>query len=168
MGEGKLKRRRSFDAGHRPKYLVIADESPEFEKALHFAARRAVRNSAAIIVLFVIKPATDQQWLGVGDLMQAEAEEKAEAVLEKAASLTRSIAGIEPERLIRTGQKVDEIMTLIAEDEDISVLILAAGTGTDGPGPLIALIASKTGAPFAIPVTIVPGNLLEEEIDALT
>lgn len=168
MAETKLKRRRSFETGHRPKYLVIADDSPEFEKALYFAARRAVRNSAALIILYVIKPPTDQQWLGVSDLMQAEAEEKAASVLEKAAGLARKIAGIEPQTLHRTGQKVDEIMALIAEDEDISVLILAAGVGSDGPGPLITLIASKTGAPFAIPVTIVPGNLLDEEIDALT
>ena len=168
MPIGPLKRRRSFEAGHRPKYLIIADDSPEFEKAIYFAARRAVRNSAALIILYVISPPTDQQWLGVSDLMQAEAEAKADAVLEKAAGLARKIAGLEPERLHRTGSKVDEITALIAEDEDISVLILAAGTGTDGPGPLISLIASKTGAPFAIPVTIVPGSLLEEEIDALT
>ena len=168
MPDGALKRRRSFEAGHRPKYLIIADDSPEFEKALYFAARRAVRNGAALLILYVIKPPTDQQWLGVSDLMQAEAEEKAIAVLEKAAGLARKVAGIEPERCFRTGSKVDEIMNLIAEDEDISVLILAAGVGSDGPGPLISLIASKTGAPFAIPVTIVPGNLLDADIDALT
>ena len=113
-------------------------------------------NAAALVILYVIKPPTDQQWLGVSDIMQGEAEEKAEAVLEKAAGLARKVAGIEPQTLFRTGAKVDEIMALIAEDEDISVLILAAGVGTDGPGPLITLIASKTGAPFAIPVTIVP------------
>ncbi len=168
MASEKLKRRRSFEAGHRPKYLVIADNSPEFEKALYFAARRAARYGASLLTLYVIKPETDQQWLGVSDLMQAEAEEEAEAVLDRAAALSRKIAGIEPERMVRTGSKVDEIMKLIASDEDISVMVLAAGTGSEGPGPLITLIASKTGTPFAIPVTIVPGYLLDEEIDALT
>ncbi len=168
MIDTKLKRRRSFDAGHRPKYLVLADDSPEFDRALLFAVRRAARNGAALVTLCVIKPSSHQEWLGVGDLMQAEAETKAEAQLEKVAARARAIAGIDPERIIRTGTKVDEILKLIAEDEDISVLILATGTGTDGPGPLISLLAGKTGIPFAIPVTIVPGNLVDEEIEALT
>lgn len=168
MVAAKLKRRRAFEAGHRPKYLVIADDSPEFEKALYFATRRSARYGASLLTLYVIKPATEQQWLGVSDLMQAEAEEEADAVLERAAVFSRKIAGIEPERLVRTGSKVEEIMKLIAEDEDISVMVLAAGTGAEGPGPLIALLASKTGAPFPIPVTIVPGYLPDDELDALT
>ena len=168
MTDQQRRRRRSFEAGHRPKYLIICDDSPEFGTALYFAARRAVRNGAALLILYVIKPPVDQQWLGISDLMQTEAEDKAAAVLEKAAGLSRKVAGIEPETIVRTGSKVDEMLALIDEDEDISVLILATGTGTEGPGPLITLIASKTGAPFAIPVTIVPGNLAEDEIDSLT
>jgi nucleotide-binding universal stress UspA family protein len=164
----KLKKRRSFDTGHKPKYLVLADDSAEFDRALYFAARRAIRNNATLVILCVIKQSADQEWLGIGDIMQAEAEAKAAATLEKAAAHVRDIAGIEAECVIRTGQKVDEICALIAEDEDISVLILATGIGVEGPGPLISLLAGKTGVPFTIPVTIVPGNLRDDEIEALT
>ena len=32
----------------------------------------------------------------------------------------------------------EEILKLIEEDEDIAILVLAAGTGKEGPGPLVA------------------------------
>ena len=56
---------------------------------------------------------------------------------------------------------------LIDEDEDIFILVLAAGTDTEGPGPLVATIG-RTAGDFPIPVAIVPGHLSDEEIDALS
>ena len=35
------KRRRTYEAGHRPKFLVVIDETPECDRAVYFAARRA-------------------------------------------------------------------------------------------------------------------------------
>jgi hypothetical protein len=67
----------------------------------------------------------------------------------------------------RVGSKVEEIVKLIEEDEDISFLVLAAGIGKDGPGPLVSTLAGRTSSTFPIPVVIVPGGLSEEEIDAL-
>ena len=43
--------------------------------------------------------------------------------------------------------------------------MLAAGTGKEGPGPLVANLA-KTAGKFPIPVAIVPGHLSDEDIDA--
>ncbi len=162
------KRRRSYEAGHRPKYLVVVDETPEWDRALYYAARRCARNGAALLTLNVIVPEREAQaWLGVEDIMRAEAEAKAEAILEKAAARARTIAGIEPEKIVREGQKAEVILELIEQDEDISSLILAAGTGNEGPGPLVTAFASKTISAFPIPATIVPGALTDEEIDAL-
>jgi nucleotide-binding universal stress UspA family protein len=72
-----------------------------------------------------------------------------------------------PERVIREGNKAQEILSLIEEDEDIAVLILAAGTGAEGPGPLVASLA-KTAGTFPIPVAIVPGHLSDEDLDTMT
>lgn len=47
-----------------------------------------------------------------------------------------------------------------------SILVLAAGAGKEGPGPLVGAVAGK-GAAFPIPVTVVPQNLSDEEIDSL-
>ena len=48
----------------------------------------------------------------------------------------------------------------------VAILVLAAGAGKEGPGPLVGAVAGK-GAAFPIPVTVVPQNLSDEEIDSL-
>jgi nucleotide-binding universal stress UspA family protein len=162
-----MRKRRSFETGHRPKYLVIVDDTPEADRALYFAARRAARLGVGLVTLNVIPVGETQVWLGVGDIMKAEALANAEKLLAKAAERARNIAAIEPEKIIREGVTAQEIMQLIEQDEDISILILASSTGNDGPGPLVSSLASKSGGGFRIPVTIVPGSLTDEEIDAL-
>jgi nucleotide-binding universal stress UspA family protein len=67
--------------------------------------------------------------------------------------------------VIREGNTAEEILKLIDEDADIGILVLAAGTGKEGPGPLVSNLG-KTAGSFPIPVAIVPGHLSNEEIDA--
>jgi nucleotide-binding universal stress UspA family protein len=162
-----IKKRRAYEAGHRAKFLAVVDDSPECSRAVRFAARRAARINAVVLLLAVVTPPEDETWLGVGAMMQAEAEDKAAATLEIAAASVRAIAGLEPERIIRTGVKATEVNALIEEDEDVALLVLAAGTGSSGPGPLVASLAAKNSGGFAIPVAIVPGHLTDDEIDAL-
>ncbi len=162
-----VKRRRSYEAGHRPKFLAVVDDSDECAKAVRFAARRCARVGAAIVLLGVVTPPEHETWLGVGEMMQAEAEAEAEKLLDAAAALVRSLAGLEPERVVRGGVKADELVKLIEADEDISLLVLAAGTGRDGPGPLVSALLGKSAGTFPIPVAIVPAHLDDAEIDAL-
>jgi nucleotide-binding universal stress UspA family protein len=162
------RKRRSYESGHKPKHLVIIDDSPECDRAIYYASRRVARTNASMIMLRVIDTSDrNQQWLGVADIMRAEAHEEASAALEHAAGRANGVAGITPERVIREGDWTEQILKLIDEDEDIEVLILAAGTGKEGPGPLVSGIG-KTAGEFPIPVTIVPGHLTDEELDALT
>jgi hypothetical protein len=69
--------------------------------------------------------------------------------------------------VIRDGDKAQKILNLIDEDKDIAILVLAAGTDIEGPGPLTSKIGKTAGA-FPIPVAIVPGHLSDEELDALS
>jgi nucleotide-binding universal stress UspA family protein len=162
------RKRRAYEAGHKPKYLVIIDESPECDRAVYYASRRAARTNAGMLMLLVVEPHDrHQQWLGVADIMQAEAHEAANVVLDRFATRANGAAGITPERVVREGDKAEEILNLIDEDEDIAILVLAAGTGTEGPGPLVANLG-KTAGTFPIPVAIVPGHLTDEDLDALS
>ncbi|NJO54964.1 MAG: universal stress protein [Bacteroidales bacterium] len=162
------RKRRAYESGHKPKFLVIVDDTPECDRAVRFAARRIARIGGRLLMLRVIQTADmDQQWLGVADLMRAEAHEAAAATLEHYAREVRSLAGIEPECVVREGEKAPEIISLIDEDEDIAVLVLAAGTGSEGPGPLVSTLAGKASGTFPIPLAIVPGHLADDEIDAL-
>ena len=162
-----IRKRRAYEAGHRAKFLAVVDDTPECGRAVRFAARRAARINAVVLLLAVVTPPEDETWLGVGEMMQAEAEDKAAAALEIAAASVRAIAGLEPERLIRTGDKAGQVNGLIEEDEDVALLVLASGTGSNGPGPLVTSLAAKNSGGFSIPVAIVPGQLTDEEIDAL-
>jgi len=160
--------RRSFEAGHRPKFLVVVDETPECSRAIRFAARRCARTGANLIMLAIADPPDNFEWLGVGDALRAEAEEEASARLEAAGALAREASpGLEPERAVKVGAKDEAIMELIGEDQDISFLVLASGTGNSGPGPLVSSIAGKLSGTFPVPIVIVPGDLADEAIDAL-
>ncbi|AXS38997.1 universal stress protein [Breoghania sp. L-A4] len=159
--------RRSFEEGHRRKFLVVVDDTPECGRALVYAAMRAERTGGVPVLLYVIAPGDFQHWIGVENIMRAEAMEEAETTLARAAERVKAMARVEPETVIREGTLANEILALIEEDEDIAILVLAAGTSTEGPGPLVSSFASKSAGTFPIPVTIVPGTLSDEEIVSL-
>jgi nucleotide-binding universal stress UspA family protein len=162
------RKRRSYETGHKPKFLVVIDETPECDRAIYYASRRAARTGATVVMLRVIGTEDrNQQWLGVADIMRAEAHEEANAALDRAAARANALAGITPERVIREGETAQEILNVIDEDEDIAVLILAAGTGKEGPGPLVSNLG-KTAGTYPIPVAIVPGHLGDEDLDAMS
>lgn len=159
--------RRSYEVGHKPKFLVVIDESSECDRAVYFASRRAARTGSDLLMLKVIEPHDrHQQWLGVADIMKQEAHEAAAALLDRFATRANTLSGITPEKVIREGVLAEEINALIEEDEDIIILVLAAGIGSEGPGPLVSNL-SKTAGTFPIPVAIVPGHLSDEALDAL-
>ncbi|ADZ72737.1 universal stress protein [Polymorphum gilvum] len=159
--------RKSFEEGHRRKFLVVVDDTPECDRAIVYAAKRAARTGGVVTLLFVIAPGDFQHWIGVEDIMRAEAREQAEATLVKAMDRVRAVARTDPESVILEGNKSEEIVKLIESDADIAILVLAAGMGSEGPGPLVTSIAGKAAGNFPIPVTIVPGNLDDESIAAL-
>lgn len=160
-------RRLSGEAGHRRKFLAVVDETPECERAVFYAARRAANTHGGLTLLFVIAPGDFQHWLGVEQVMREEAIERAEQVMSKFATLAREQCGIEPETVIREGVGVEPIHGLIEEDQDIAILVLAASAAKEGPGPLVSSIAGRDAA-FPIPVTVVPANLTDEDIESLS
>ena len=160
--------RRSYETGHKPKCLVIVDDTAEWDRAVYYASRWAIRVGGGVVMLRVIETEDqNQQWLGVADIMRAEAEEAANAALDRAAGRANGIAAITPERVIREGAAMEQLLAAIDEDPDIAMLVLAANPGPEGPGPLISMMAQAAGS-FPIPVTIVPGDLSDADIDGLS
>jgi Universal stress protein UspA and related nucleotide-binding proteins len=152
--------------GHRRKFMAIIDNTPECYKAVHYAGRRAKNSNGGLVMLYIIPEGDFQQWLGVEEIMRAEAREEAEAAMARAAQTVRETIGVEPEIVIREGSATQQINAVIEEDRDIAILVLAAGSTKEGPGPLVSMIAGR-GAAFPIPVTVLPDTLTSEEIDAL-
>ena len=152
--------------GHRRKFLAVVDSTPECEKAIHYAARRVAAIDADLVLIYVIEPADFQHWLGVEDVMRAEARVEADHALAKASEWAVRFGGITPELVVKEGKPAAAIESLIEEDHDIALMILAAGDATEGPGPLVSAIAGSGGA-FSIPVTVVPCTLTDQDIDDL-
>jgi nucleotide-binding universal stress UspA family protein len=160
--------RRSYETGHKPKCLVIVDDSAEWDRAVYYASRWAIRAGGGVVMLRIIETEDqNQQWLGVADIMRAEAQEDADAALDRASGRANGMAAITPELVIREGDPMEQILDVIDQDVDIALLVLAANPGAEGPGPLVTMVAGSVGA-FPIPVTLVSGDLADLDIDCLS
>ena len=128
-----VSKRLSREAGHRRKFLAVVDETPESERAIAYASRRAQSTGGVVVLLFVIESGDFQHWLGVEQIMREEANATANAALNAHAASVRERVGIEPELVVREGTPTEEIHKLIEEDQDIAILVLAAGGAKEGP-----------------------------------
>ncbi|MBU2991814.1 universal stress protein [Octadecabacter sp. 1_MG-2023] len=149
------------------KFLVILDDSRECLNAMRFAAMRAAKTGGGVEVLSIIPPDEFNHWIGVGEVMRAETRERIEVHFEVFAKWMRDKQGVDPELVIREGVPVKEIMAQIAEDPEVGVLVLGAATGKKGPGPLISALTKQAGE-LPIPMTIVPGEMSKERLQAIT
>ncbi|KPQ10427.1 MAG: universal stress protein family protein [Rhodobacteraceae bacterium HLUCCA09] len=149
------------------KFLVVLDDSRECLNAMRFAAMRASRTGGGVEILAVIPPDEFQHWIGVGDVMRAEARERIEAHFEVFAKWMRDRQGVDPNLVIREGEPVPEILDLIREDPEIGILVLGAGSGKGGPGPLVTQLTKASGT-LPVPITIVPGEMSKERLEAIT
>jgi len=149
------------------KFLVVLDDSRECLNAMRFAALRAAHTGAGVQILSVVPPEEYQHWMGVADLMRAEARERIAAHFEVFAKWMRDRKGINPELVIREGDPAAEILAQVREDQTIGVLVLGAGTEKSGPGPLVTQMSRNSGS-LPIPITIVPGDLSKERLEEIT
>jgi len=61
---------------------------------------------------------------------------------------------------------VPEILAQIREDPEIGVLVLGAGVDKKGPGPLVTQLTKSSGT-LPVPMTVVPGGLSKEGLEAV-
>lgn len=149
------------------KFLVILDDSRECLNAMRYAAMRASHTGGGVKILAIISPDEFQHWVGVGEIMRAETIERITAHYEVFAKWMRDRQGVDPELAIREGEAVPEILAQIREDPEIGVLVLGAGSDKSGPGPLVTQLSKQSGS-LPVPITIVPGELSKERLEAMT
>ena len=156
------------EVAHDRIFLCVVDASEEMHVAIRFAGRRAKNTGGRVALLYVMEPADFQHWMAVEEKMREERREEAERVLQELGARVTELTGSMPSLYVREGDVRDEIAKLIEEEPRIAVLVLGAGTGKKGPGPLVTSIAGKLSGKFPVPITVVPGNLSDDRIDALT
>jgi nucleotide-binding universal stress UspA family protein len=149
-------------------FLVVVDQTPELRVALRYACRRAKRTGGRVALLYVVEPPEPQHWATIGDLMREEARQRAEEVVVGLADQVATMTGLPPILHFREGGRREQLLKLLVEDPSISILVLAAGTSTEGPGPLVSALVGKYAATLRVPLTIVPGGMTDAQIDAVT
>ena len=149
------------------KFLVVLDDSRECLNAMRYAAMRAAKTGGGVTILSIIPPDEFNHWIGVGTLMREEARERIEAHFEVFAKWMRDRQNVHPDLVIREGEPLPQLIAQIREDPEIGVLVLGASDGKQGPGPLVSQLTRSAGG-LPIPLTIVPGNLSKEQLEAIT
>jgi len=149
-------------------FLVVVDDSEEMHKALLFASLRAKRTGGKVAMLYVQQPADFQHWLGVGEIMREEAREEGEVLMQELSSEAHRLSDSFPIVYIREGDTAEELFALLEEEKSISVVVLAASPDSQGADPIIASITGKRKSEVRVPFTIVPGNLSDEEVRAIS
>ena len=149
-------------------FLVVVDESEEMPVALKFACKRAKKTGGRVALLHVVQPTEFVHWLGVETLMREENREQGEALLQKYAAEVNRSTGQPAILLVREGDEAQQVAEVLQEDTTISILVLAASTSSEGPGPVVSHLTGKELSNLRIPITIVPGCLSDAELDAIT
>ena len=149
-------------------FLVVVDETQEMRAALRFASLRAKSTGGKVALLYVIEPTEFMHWMAAEDLSQEENRERAEEVMQNLSAEVNEWAGELPVLFLREGRRDECALELIEKEPAISILVLGAATGAKGPGPLVSTLTGKLMGKLRVPITVVPGNLSDEQIKAIT
>ena len=149
------------------KFLVVADDTSEFSAALRFTCARARATGGRITMMRVLQPPVFEQWSGVREEIERQQRAEAEALLQKLAAQVVEATGHPPEFILKeSGDPRGAIRSVVMDDPEIKILVLAAAAHGRGPGPLVSAICKEGVVHHGrkLPVTIVPGDLTDEEI----
>ena len=149
-------------------FLVVADNTEEVMVALRFACQRSVHTDGSVALLNVREHQDFHHWLGVGTLMAREEMDNARNRMEELAQIVEELTGHKPTQFYREGTPARELLALLDEEPGISVLVLGACTHGDGPGPIISHLTGRGRNNLRVPLIIVPGNMTDAQIDAIT
>jgi len=149
------------------KFLVCVDDNRDCRVALKFACMRAKSSGARLSLLRVVDPPDFQHWARVGELMQAERRQEAEALLQELAKEVNDIAGTMPSLHVREGHKGEQVVALIEEDPSINIMVVGAAPEGEGSNDLVKWLASQVTKRLRIPLLIVPGNMTDQQLQSL-
>ena len=150
------------------KSLIILDDTPEMLNAMRFAAIRAAKTGGGVVMLAIISPDEFQHFMGVADVMRAEAHEKVEAHFQIFKDRMEKREGITPTLAIREGDRVEALIDYVRSDPEVGVIVLGAAADKAGPGPLVAALTGRRLNDLRVPITVVPGSMTKDDIIAAT
>lgn len=141
-------------------YVLVAQESRDFDMALKYAAHICNARRAKLLVLAFATLEGFTDWSGVEARMKQEAETALMQWLKPKLEFCALQYGTTPAVDIRFGQ---DPFKLVAEGvkacPDAVALILGAATGQSGPGYMVDHYSGKGLRDIGMPVILVPDSL---------
>ena len=140
-------------------YLIVVEDSADFEIALDYTSKMASVNKCRLGLLYVIEEPGFSHWRGVQNLMVCEQRKRAEELINEACFKIVERGGALPSIYIESGRKIDVVTRVIRDDDNVSLLMLRAGTSGGGPGPLVSHFTRKGLSHVRVPVMIIPDHV---------
>ena len=147
-------------------FLVILDETPEMFNALRYAAQRSARNDGRVAILYTFDTLEFSHWKAVEDIAEAESRDDAESKIKEYENFILEFTNKKPKKFIMKGDRVECIINFLSDNKFISNFVLASSNS--GSDSLISAFTGKQMSKIKVPLTIIPSNLSEEEIDKLS
>ena len=147
----------AYFAGDRGVYLVVADDSEEFQAALKKAALMANQNRRHVAILLVMEEEGFLHWGMVEKRIKTDQRAEAEKRIWEVASRVFDMSGQIPALYIKEGKTREAILEVLNTDPNIKMLVLGAGTATSNP--LVSYFTSKGLSALKVPLLVVPDKI---------
>ena len=135
-------------------YLLVADDSKEFDVALQRVAVLAKQNLANVGLLYVIDQDDFSHWNFVQNKIntdkRAEAEKMLWDIADRLYKMTGQVAGF----YIKEGKTRQQILDVLSNDSNIRGLVL--GARDMARNPLVKYFANKGLSSLRVPLIIIP------------
>lgn len=151
----------------RTSILVCVNDNEHSRVALKFACAKSKKTGCLVSILHVLEPADYQGLSMVMDHIENDKRKVAEKLLHDMADLANQFSGVTPVLMLREGINGKEIVAVANQDHTIGMLVMGSSPETPGKGKLLSWLVGQLGKELLIPMIIVPGNLTEQQIEAL-
>lgn len=149
------------------KFLVCVAGNDASPVALRLACKKAHRRGDGVDILTVIEPMDFQPLFGTGSRISDERREEAEALLQELSAIANEECGIMPTLHLREGKLGEQILAAVMEDNDVNMLVIGLMPGSATGTKLVTWLAERMGDELLVPVTIVPGNITDQQLEAM-
>lgn len=146
-------------------FLTIIDETKEMYSAIRYASLRASRVEGRVVILYTFESPDFSHWQAIENIAEEELRKEAEEKIKDYESVIMKFCQKKPKKYLMKGDRIDCILKFLESNKFVSNLILAASSSAGGPGPLISGFTGKYRTKLKVPLTIIPADLSEEEID---
>ena len=125
------------------------------------------RKGSTVDLLHVIPPTDFHTLHAIEDRMREENRREAETLMKQMAEEAQELSGVMPTIVLREGKAAEEILAAASEDPNVNMLVLGVNEKSGARGSTLNWLTAQVGRKLSVPLLLVPGNLTDQQIEAL-